>query len=61
MAAALQHPKLYIDKGKDVEEISEGPIQCTSCNTDVPFINDDLLLWSKSQNHHLFMTDYIRQ
>jgi len=61
MVIALQHPKIYVEKVKDVVGILETPIQCVSCNTDVAFTDDNLLLGSKPHNHPLFMVGYIKE
>ena len=61
MVIALQNPEIYTDKVKGVEEMSEGAIQCASCNTAVTFTDDNILLWSKPHNRPLFVTRYIRK
>jgi len=59
--AALQHQELYADKIKEVGALTEGLVQCASCNTVVTFTDDDLLLGSKPHNRPLFLTGCIRK
>ena len=61
MVVASQYPKLYVNKVKDVGEIPEVLIQCSSCNTTITFTNDDLLLGSKPYNCLLFVIGYIKE
>ena len=61
VVVALQHLKLYADRIKDVEELSKGPVQCSSCNMVVTFTEDNLFLGSKPHNHPLFVIGYIRE
>jgi len=59
--AVLQHSELYADKVKDMGGLIESPFQCTSCNTIVTFIDNDLLLGSKPHNRPSFVISYIRE
>jgi len=58
---ALQHPKLYANKVKDVGGSIERPVQCASCSSAVTFTEDNLLWGSEFHNHPLFVTGYIRK
>jgi len=58
---ALQHPKLYADKVKDVGPLMKDVAQYVTYNTTITFTDDDLLLGSKSHNRHLLVTSYIRE
>jgi len=61
VATALHHPKLYVDKFKDIGESSKDLTQYVACNTDITFTNDDLLLGSKPHNRPLFVVGYIKE
>jgi len=60
MVIALQHLEIYVEKVKDVIDLSETPIQCASCNLAITFTDDDLLLGFKPHNRPLFMDGYIK-
>ena len=60
MVVALQHPKLYVDKVNDVEELFEVYVQCAFYNIAITFTDDDLLLGSKHHNFSLFVAGCIR-
>jgi len=60
VVVAFHHAKLYVDKLRGVKERLKLPTQCATFNTAVSFTDKDLLLGSKSHNHPLFVTSYIR-
>jgi len=55
LVVALQHPKLYADKVKDVGQSMKDVAQYVACNTTITFTDDDLLLGSKPDNRSLFI------
>jgi len=58
---ALQHPKLYVDKVKDVVQLTRDGAQYVACNRANNFTDDDLLLGSKPHSRPLFITSYIKE
>ena len=61
IVAALQHPKLYVDKVKSAGQPMKDVAHYAACNTAITFTDDDLLLGSKPHNRPLFVTGYIRE
>jgi len=60
MVVALQHQKIYANKVKGFVEMSNILVQCTSWNTVVTFIEDDILLGSKTP-HLSSIRDWLHQ
>jgi len=61
VVVALQHPKLYADKVKDVGPSMKDVAQYVAYNMAITFIDDNLLLGSKPHNRPLFIIGYIRE
>jgi len=61
VVVALQHPKLYADKLKDVGILTRDVAQYVACNATITFIDDYLLLGSKMHNRPLLVTGYIKE